>query len=136
MKLKIKYLSFILSLFSCFLVQAQTNSKQDLSNFKIIIKNTDDGISMKSLNGSAWLDLSFNLKNYVPQAIDEYGMTELGKVSDRKDTKLSNFLFTITKTQEGVNLKGIEGTAWTDLSFTLQQGNKQAIDQFGMTSLN
>jgi hypothetical protein len=45
-------------------------------------------------------------------------------------------LFTITKTNDGIVLKGIEGTAWTDLSFSLSENGRQAIDQFGMTKLN
>ncbi len=90
---------------------------------------------MKSLSGSAWLDLSFSLNNNNPQAVDEYGMTELGKVSKLKDANLADFLFTITKTKEGLELKGIEGTAWKELSFNLRKGSKQAIDQFGMTNI-
>ena len=86
--------------------------------------------------GSAWLDLSFSLNNDRPQAVDEYGMTELKNVSENKDEKLADFLFTITKTENGIELKGIEGTAWTELKFSLAENKKQAIDQFGMTSLN
>jgi len=42
-------------------------------------------------------DLSFSLNNNQPQAIDEYGMTELHRVSSNKDSNLSDFQFTITK---------------------------------------
>jgi hypothetical protein len=68
--------------------------------------------------------------------VDEYGMTELKNVSENKDEKLADFLFTITKTENGIELKGIEGTAWAELKFSLDENQKQAIDQFGMTSLN
>jgi hypothetical protein len=108
----------------------------ELKDFKIIIEKTDDGIKMKSENGSAWIDLSFSLNNYRPQAVDEYGMTELKNVSENKDENLADFLFTITKTENGIELKGIEGTAWIDLKFSLAKNKKQAINQFGMTSLN
>jgi len=108
----------------------------DLKDFKIVIEKTDNGIKMKSKKGCAWIDLSFTLNNDRPQAVDEYGMTELNTVSKNKDEKLADFLFTITKTEEGIELKGIKGTAWTNLSFTLTKNEKQAIDQYGMTSLN
>lgn len=108
----------------------------DLKDFKLIVEKTDNGIKMKSAKGSAWTDLSFSLNNYRPQAIDEYGMTELKNVSVNKDEKIADFLFTITKTENGIELKGIEGTAWTELKFSLADNQKQAIDQFGMTSLN
>ncbi|MBR9777643.1 MAG: hypothetical protein GYB55_22510 [Cytophagales bacterium] len=108
----------------------------ELKDFKLIIEKTDNGIKMKSEKGSAWIDLSFSLNNYRPQAVDEYGMTELKNVSENKDEKLADFLFTITKTENGIELKGIEGTAWTELKFSLVENKQQAIDQFGMTSLN
>lgn len=108
----------------------------ELKDFKIIIEKTDNGIKMKSTKGSAWIDLSFSLNNYRPQAVDEYGMTELENVSENKDKNFADFLFTITKTENGIELKGIEGTAWTELKFSLAENEKQAIDQNGMTKLN
>ncbi len=107
-----------------------------LKEFKIIVEKTDNGIKMKSEKGSAWIDLSFSLNNYRPQPVDEYGMTELKNVSKKKDENLADFLFTITKSENGIELKGIEGTAWTELKFSLAENKKQAINQFGMTSLN
>ena len=115
---------------------AQEKKADDLKSFKVVVEKTENGIKMQSIKGSAWVDLSFSINNDKPQAIDEYGMTELNKISSDKDSNLTNFLFTITKTENGIVLKGIEGTAWTDLSFSLLKNGKQAIDQFGMTKLN
>ncbi|MBR9774576.1 MAG: hypothetical protein GYB55_06035 [Cytophagales bacterium] len=112
------------------------NKTAELKDFKLIIEKTDNGIKMRSEKGSAWIDLSFSLNNYRPQAVDEYGMTDLKKVSENKDENLADFLFTITKAENGIELKGIEGTAWTELKFSLADNKQQAIDQFGMTSLN
>ena len=110
--------------------------KADLKDFKIIIEKTDKGIKMKSDQGSAWIDLSFNLNSYQPQAVDEFGMADLKNLSGNKDKNLADFLFTIIKTERGIELKGIEGTAWGELKFSLAENKKQAINQFGMTSLN
>ena len=63
-------------------------------------------------------------------------MTRLDNVSSSKDSNLADFLFTITRTNNRIELKGIEGTAWTDLRFSLSEDKKQAIDQNGMTKLN
>ena len=115
---------------------AQEKKSDDLKSFKVVVEKTDNGIKMQGVEGSAWIDLSFSINNDRPQAIDEYGMTELNKISSDKDSNLADFLFTITKTENGIILKGIEGTAWTDLSFSLLEKGKQAIDQFGMTKLN
>jgi len=115
---------------------AQEKKSADLKNFKVVLDKTENGIKMRSVESSAWIDLSFSLNNDRPQAIDEYGMTDLDKVSSNKDSNLADFLFTVTKTENGIELKGIEGTAWTDLSFSLAEKGKQAIDQNGMTKLN
>ena len=120
---------------SCNLL-AQEKKSTDLKDFKVVVERTENGIKMQSIEGSAWLNLTFSINNYQPQAIDEYGMTELNKISSNKDSNLADFLFTISKTENGIVLKGIEGTAWTDLSFSLAENGKQAIDQFGMTKLN
>jgi hypothetical protein len=115
---------------------AQEKKSDNLKSFKVVVEKTDNGIKMQSVEGSAWVDLSFSISNDRPQAVDEYGMTELNKISSDKDSNLADYLFTITKTENGIVLKGIEGTAWTDLSFSLLKNGKQAIDQFGMTKLN
>jgi len=120
---------------SCNLI-AQEKKSTDLKDFKVVVERTENGIKMQSIEGSAWLNLTFSINNYQTQAIDEYGMTELNKISSNKDSNLADFLFIISKTENGIVLKGIEGTAWTDLTFSLAENGKQAIDQFGMTKLN
>jgi hypothetical protein len=111
---------------------AQEESSSDLKDFKITIEKADNGLKMHSSEGSAWSDLSFILANDKPQAIDEYGMTQLDKVSSDKDSNHADYLFTITRSKNGISLTGIEGTAWKELSFTLSENEKQMIDQSGM----
>ena len=113
--------------------KAQEQTSTNLKEFKITIERTENGLKMQSSKGSAWIDLSFSLVNYKPQAIDEYGMTELGKVSTSKDPNIADYLFTITKTKDSILLTGIEGTAWEKLTFSLEKNYKQLINQFGMT---
>jgi hypothetical protein len=69
------------------------------------------------------------------RVIDEFGMTQLDNVSSNKDVKLADYLFTITKTADGIKLTGVEGTAWKELSFSLRANDKITIDQLGMTNL-
>jgi hypothetical protein len=129
-------LIFTISLMGCSSLKNTEQKSSELKDFKVIVEKTDNGIKMQSVKGSAWVDLAFSLNNYQPQAIDEYGMTELEKNSSDKDANLADFLFTISKTENGIVLKGIEGTAWTDLTFSLDENGRQAIDQLGMTKLN
>jgi hypothetical protein len=122
---------FLLTLSSALLAQEQQST--DLKDFKITIEKTQNGLKMQSLNGSAWIDLSFRIDNNYPQAINEFGMTQVNKISSIKDPNLAGYLFTITKTKNEIILNGIEGTAWQELSITLPKNGKLTIDQFGIT---
>lgn len=118
-------------------LMAQDIKPGDLNDFKLVVENTKTGFSMQSIEGTAWKKLSFKINNNQAQGIDEYGMTDLDQVSPKKDANLADFLFTITKTNKGVELKGIEGTAWETLSMTLSfDGEKFIVDQFGIKTIN
>ncbi|MDX1279280.1 MULTISPECIES: hypothetical protein [Flavobacteriaceae] len=129
-------LIFTISLSSCSSSKRVEEKTADLKDFKVIVTKTDDGIKLQSVTGSAWIDLAFRINHNQEQAIDEYGMTELNKVSSEKNKDLADYLFTISKTENKIMLKGVEGTAWTELSFYLDKDGKQAFNQFGMTNLN
>ncbi|MGM0651117.1 MAG: hypothetical protein ACQES1_11515 [Bacteroidota bacterium] len=137
---KLNFKSPVLNLLIVFLVLtasselvAQKKSSSDLKNFKLIVEKTENGIKMQSLEGSAWINLSFSLNDDQAQAIDEYGMTDMDDPVANKEANLADYLFTISKTDEGIKLKGIHGTAWTDLSFSLAANERKVIDQNGMT---
>ena len=143
MKTKSNFKTAILNLFILLFVfttslelGAQEKKSTDLKDFKLVVEKTESGVKMQGIKGTAWIDLSFTINNDRPQGIDEYGMTDLDNVSSNKGSNLADFLFTITRTDKGIELKGIEGTAWTDLSFSLAENGKQAIDQKGMTKLD
>ncbi len=127
-------IAVLLLLASNYLV-AQDNKSTDLKEFKFVVVKTKSGLTLEGLKGCAWTELSFSRKNHNPQAIDEYGMADLKNLTNEKDLKLVDFLFTIEKTKDGILLKGIEGTAWTRLSFSLSNNVKQAVNQYGMTDL-
>lgn len=139
MKSRILKHSFTSSLFLVYMVlalatkvSAQQKQQADENEFTIVIEKTNDGLKLVSPSGSAWKELSFALNNYQPQAIDEWGMTQIGKVSAEKRPDLANYLFTIMKTDKGISLKGLDGTSWTELSFSLTGEGKQMINQDGM----
>lgn len=113
---------------------AQEKKPAQLKDFKIVVVMTEHGIKMQNTKGSAWIDLSFTLNNNRPQAIDEYRMTELDKISSHKDANFADFLFTVSRNENNILLKGIAGTAWTDLSFSFSANGKQEIDQYGLVN--
>ena len=113
----------------------QEKEEIKLSDFLVVVQTSDSNkIIMECEEGCAWKTLTYTLNgNSDLQAIDEYGMADLKNVKSQKVSDLSNFLFTIQKSENKLSFKGIEGTAWTELSFTLEPQEKQAIDQMGMT---
>lgn len=114
---------------------AQENKEIQLTEFLLVVQNSDNNkIVMECKEGCAWKTLSYNLSdNSKPQAIDEYGMTDLNKVNSQEDADLSNFLFTVERKGNRLNFKGVEGTAWTELSFSISPQQEQAINEMGMT---
>lgn len=111
---------------------AQNESSFELKSFKITIENTRNGLKLFSSQGSAWKELSFSAPKNQLRVIDEFGMTQLDNVSSNKDVKIADYLFTITKTVDGIKLTGVEGTAWKELSFSLTINQKITIDELGM----
>jgi hypothetical protein len=73
---------------------------------------------------SCGIDLSFNLSKDKLQAIDEFGMTQLGKVPTKTNQKFADYLITITNIKDGITLTGIEETAWKEISFSLQKNGR------------
>lgn len=108
------------------------NESDDLNEFAISIEKRNNEIVMKCSDGCAWTSLTYNNRAEF-QAINEFGMTSINNNEPANASASPKLLFTITKTEDGVSLKGIQGTAWTDLSFTLKNYQVQEIDQFGMS---
>ena len=105
--------------------------------FQILVETTDTGIKLTGMKGCAWKELTINPGINKPQAIDQDGMATLNHTNSVGGSKLRTFLFTITKTIDGLSFEGIQGTAWKNLSFICPL-NKcfQIIDQNGMFKTN
>ncbi|MEZ5044664.1 MAG: hypothetical protein R2828_32510 [Saprospiraceae bacterium] len=108
-------------------------ANEELKDFKITIERSDNEIIMKCSEGCAWLDLTYENKDEF-QAINEFGMTEIKEDQSDNNENLPKLLITVAKTDNGISLKGLKGTAWTDLSFSLRNSQRRMIDQFGMTN--
>lgn len=114
---------------------SQTKIETPSSKFLILIETTNERLKLIGLEGAAWKELTFTLKQDQPQAIDQYGMTSLNKNKPKEEKNLPDFLFIIKKTKEGISLEGKEGTAWLNLNFSCPQGKcYQYIDFNGMTT--
>ena len=112
---------------------AQERTPPPLDDFKVVVEKTENGITLHGVKGTAWTRLSFTLIEDRPQKVNEKGTLA---IKDKTTVSSSDdFLLTITEVEDGLQLKGLKGTAWTDLKFGFSKTNKQAIDAFGMTTI-
>jgi hypothetical protein len=119
-------------LFSDRSLLAQATPVTELKNFVIVIEKSANRIKMQNKAGCAWDKLAFSVRNDVPQAVDQFGRYNENNGHPVSDPALADFLFTITKTKKSIELKGIRGTAWKELTFTLSENQKLTINQNGM----
>lgn len=106
---------------------------KSLSDFHFTVENSEGGVKLSCQEGCAWTELTFNSQQ--EQAVDQYGMTSIDRETPKKEDDLSNFLFFIERTENGVKMRGVKGTAWTHLTFGMEGKKSQGVNQMGMTSL-
>jgi len=114
---------------------AQGDVHVKVAKFSILVETTPGEIKLTCSEGCAWKQLSFSTSiSGDPQAVDQFGMTTIPRNALKEDPLLSNFLFTIKRTKEGVTLEGKEGTIWPSLTFDCPNGQcKRPIDGWGMS---
>lgn len=108
------------------------NSKP--ANFEIIVTNTQKGLKLNCTNGCAWKELEFTLLDAQRRQIDEFGLHSNSQNKKLKEKGLNNFLFTIRKVDDAIEMKSFSGIIWIDLGFTLPMYKSQKFNQFGMLS--
>jgi hypothetical protein len=84
---------------------------------------------MRNLKLNAFLKLSLIIAFIIGASYAVFSQVNF-------ETKSSKFLILVETTGDGVKLTSQEGCAWKELTFTLNPDQPQAIDQYGMTSLN
>ncbi|WP_104735446.1 M56 family metallopeptidase [Hanstruepera ponticola] len=110
-------------------IENSSNSVANSNTFTITIEKDNNELKLSCLEGCAWKELTFKDTQNNSNIIDFYG------VSSEKSDDNSDFAFIVESKNNGVNLKSLKGTAWTDLSFTLSSDGKQVIDKNGMVTL-
>lgn len=114
---------------------AQEEKSIKVTPFEIYVTQTNEGVDLICDQGCAWKRLAFNTPNkYKPQGINQLGMTQISG-AEQSDDDTDNFLFTIQKTNEGVSLSSLNGTAWRSLSFSIKNGQKRKLTELGVELL-
>lgn len=117
-------------------LKAQKYNPSEYKEFQITIEKIKDGVKLYSSKGSAWQELTFTHNGRSEQAVDEYGMADLQDLKSEKDPNLTDYLFIVKKTKEGFHIKGLSGTAWKELNFSINQNQKKSFNQLGMVDLS
>jgi hypothetical protein len=107
---------------------SQKKPSDKLFDFVIVISQNDKKIVLESSKGCAWKELNF--KTQKEQGIDNFGMSN--DYNAKKDLK---FYFTIIRTKTEFLLKGIKGTAWKELRFSIKNNKKYEVTKFGVKAI-
>ena len=108
-------------------------SVSEPEHFRIEVGFTAEEIVLKCTRGCAWTDLAWGPVGpaFDAVAVDNFGMTSPSRDLQNRDTDFAAFLFTIQRTENGVQLRGVEGTSWTELSWGCASCSV-AVDRRGM----
>ena len=106
------------------------NNNSNLKNFEFQISRINQGLRLESMIGSNWKELELNLPNNQPQLINKSGLVKSNNNGGIKNSQ--DFLISIQKTEKEIFLKGLSGTGWVELSFTLSENGRQKVNQNGM----
>ena len=118
----------ILLIASNYNAYSQKKPTDKLSDFVIVISQNDKAIVLESSKGCAWKELIFETQK--EQGIDNFGMSN--DYNAKKDLK---FYFTIVRTKTEFLLKGIKGTAWKELRFSINNNKKYEVTKFGVKAI-
>ena len=107
--------------------------------FRIVVGFTDEEIVLECTQGCAWTDTSWGPVGpaFDAVAVDAFGMTSTSRVLGEREfdalqeSGLALFLITVQRTEDGVQLRGLEGSLWTDLGWTCESCSV-AVDGRGM----
>ena len=130
-----KQFSLLLAVITCICIaiapaQAQTAGSK-LGNFKLLVATSGDTIKISCSEGCAFENLNFTAKPNTPQAVDYYGMTEMKSTTGTKAGPGKDFMFTVTRTGNGLKLTGIRGVAWEDLAVNCRRECRKWVDENG-----
>lgn len=115
---------------------AQGSKPNKPKKFAITIENVgNDVLKFKCPSNCAWLELSFYSKYKPMELLDEYGMTTVGYSRTTIDERLADFLFSVDLKDDKIFLKGLHGTAWTELNFPLPTGGIRTFNETGVEEL-
>lgn len=126
------YCSILLILMN-FETVAQTTKNGDIEKFTITIEEVSPSVlKLKCPSNCAWLELSYYTKYDPVPLIDEYGMINVYQSRLTKDERLADFLFSIQLIENQIQLKGLQGTAWTELNFPLPKDGSREFNESGV----
>ncbi|BDC99140.1 hypothetical protein [Persicobacter psychrovividus] len=104
-------------------------------SFQIIFEKTENGLSIKSHEGTAWKKLAFSLHGQKV-FVNQFGESSLKAVQQKNENgDLADFEFSIESSDNEFILKSNGGTAWEELKFSLQAGKKILVNEYGLNRI-
>lgn len=112
---------------------AETQTPEGLAEFLILIETRGDETIITGKKGCEWNRLGFNF-NGSKAFIDQNGVFRDENSLRSSSENSIEFIISIKRTENGVSLEGLKGTAWNSLYFPQDRGDIFiAINQLGKT---
>jgi hypothetical protein len=111
---------------------AQNVSSMPLADFRILVETKGDEVKLTCTEGCAFKQLIYSTNPYRSQVIGYYGMSKAASPDSIQRSEPFEFLFSLQRSEYGIELKGMYGSAWTKLTFSCPVECSQFIDEYGM----
>ena len=111
---------------------ALNEKNKELNKFLISAEFQQNLLILQGLEGCAFKELKFSMTDNKPVTVNRFGMTTAKSGNTAKDP---GFMFEIDKINDQINLRGIAGTAWKELSFK-PAVKKHFISETGVSRVN
>ena len=123
---------FVFGLNSC----SQAKSQSEIKDFFFQIESVDNQLKLTSKTGCGWAELNLHIAPDDKIYLDEYGAMYTLEDRDFETSNAAKFLIAMTITDDRIQLEGLEGTTWENLSFDCPDQNCfKAVTQKGLIAL-
>ena len=109
-------------------------SPHEFKHFEIVVEKSKTDIKLHSVTGIEWSNLTMSMSDGQTETIGVNGILSQKDIEKMENNETNSYIISITRTSDGVAMKGVKGTEWLELGFSMDSTRSQAINENGMTT--
>jgi len=134
---KLHLFTFIILVLLSTSLDAQNDKTILNDRFSILFNKKKNQFKLECKSGCDWKELTFkNRKNKKPYLLNKAGISKISKTTEHTNNDSSDFKFIVKTTKDKMFLTSKNGTAWTNLSFTILKEKQYKINYFGVALIH